>query len=179
MSERKCWEGWGNKFSRLFPHLWNSHISTLTWYEKGYLFYLSYFSSLPAVLCTFTHLPSPPSLTAPFIASPAPAPSTHLTYFHYFISSSHLSHFLSLQLSQQTFSDSLSCKLGCLSSLISKQVSLPRCLLHLPIQPTLGLNRACSLCVKNKSSSAHFRVKWDYLATAFISFLPPFLVPHS
>lgn len=81
--------------------------------------------------------------------------------------------------SQQTFSNSLSCKLGCLSSLISKHVSLPLCLLYLPIQPTLGLNQACSLCVKNKSSSAHFRVKWDYLAAAFIPFLPPFLGLHS
>lgn len=118
--------------------------------------------------------PPPPLLTAPFITSPAPAPSTHLTSFHYFISSSHLSHFLSLQLFQQTFSDSLSCKLGCLSSLISKQGSLPHYLLYLPThtRPEPG-------CVKNKSSSAPFRVKWDYLATAFISFLPLFLVLHS
>lgn len=86
---------------------------------------------------------------------------------------------LFLHPSQQTFSNSLSCKLGCLSSFISKHVSLPLCLLYLPIQPTLGLNQACSLCVKNKSSSAHFRVKWDYLAAAFIPFLPPFLVLHS
>lgn len=50
---------------------------------------------------------------------------------------------------------------------------------YLPIQPTIGLNQACSLCVKNKSSGPHFRVKCDYLTTAFISFLPPFLVPHS
>ena len=113
---------------------------------------------------------------------PAPAPSTHLTsfpLFHLLFLSLTLSLSLSLRLSQQTFSDSLSCKLGCLSSLISKHVSLPLRLLYLPIQPTLGLNWACSLCVKNKSSSAHFRVKWDYLATTFISFLPPFLALHS
>lgn len=138
--------------------------------------------------CFQPHSPTPPpthtnthfSLTAPFMTSSAPAPSTHLTSFHHFISSSYLLHFLSSHFSQQTLSNSLSCKLGCLSSLISKTGLSPSLLPHyLPIQPTLGLNQACSLCVKNKSSSAHFRVKWDYLTTAFISFLPPFLAPHS
>lgn len=85
-----------------------------------------------------------------------------------------ISRSLSLYLSQQTFSNPLSCKLGCLSSLISKQVYLPCCSLYLPIQPTLSLNRACSWCVRKKGSSANFRVKCDYLATTFISFLSPF-----
>lgn len=81
-----------------------------------------------------------------------------------------LSRSLFLHLSQQTFSNSLSCKLGPLSSLILRQVCLPRSSLYLPIQPTLVLKRACSPCVRNKSRSVHFRVKWDYSAAAFISF---------
>lgn len=78
---------------------------------------------------------------------------------------------LFLHLSQQTFSNSLSCKLGPLSSLISRQVCLPRSSLYLPIQPTLILKQACLPYVRNKSGSVHFRVKWDYSAAAFISFL--------
>lgn len=140
--------------------------SISAWKRKSY----SQHHYLPT--CFHTHF----SLTAPFMTSSAPAPSTHLTSFHHFISSSYLLHFLSPHFSQQTLSNSLSCKLGCLSSLISKTGLSPSLLpRYLPIQPTLGLNQACSLCVKNKSSSAHFRVKWDYLTTAFISFLPPFL----
>lgn len=173
--------------SRLFPHLWNSLTSSLPPFwgtdvrgkKELRLLPPSFFSYVLDFLPFYVHRPTCHHHPFPL---PAPAPSTHLTsfpLFHLLYLSLTLSLSLSLRLSQQTFSDSLSCKLGCLSSLISKHVSLPLRLLYLPIQPTLGLNWACSLCVKNKSSSAHFRVKWDYLATAFISFLPLFLVLHS
>lgn len=95
------------------------------------------FLSSPSLMYScFCQLQSAPVITQP-------APSIHSTPLHSFISSSHFSPFVSLFLhpSQQTFSDSLSCKLGCLSSLISKHVCLPPCLPYLLIQPTLCLNR--------------------------------------
>jgi len=114
-------------------------------------------------MCVKMATSPPPLLDLHLPYFPAPAPSIHMTSFHSFIS------LLSLS-SRQTFSDSLSRELGSLSSLISKQVSpyLPIASPRLPIQPTLGSSRACSLRVENKSSGAHFRVQCDYSAAAFM-----------
>lgn len=125
--------------------------------------------SLSAVLCTFILLASPPVFICTFHNLASTCSHLPPDFFPLFnLLSPSLSP--SLHPSQQTFSNSLSCKLGLLSSLISKQVRLPHSSLYLPIQPTLILKRACSPCVRNKSRRVHFRVKWDYSAAAFISF---------
>lgn len=135
--------------------------------EAKVLFSFSYFHSLLATLCTLRLLALPPVLIFHNLASTCShLPPDFFPLFNLLFPS--LS--LSLHLSQQTFSNSLSCKLGLLSSLISRQVRLPHSSLYLPIQPTLILKRACSPCVRNKSRSVHFRVKWDYSAATFISF---------
>lgn len=99
--------------------------------EMGYLAFLScFFSSLPAIIPTFSHL----SLTAPRAATPATAPYARLTFYYFIPTSSHF--FFPLSLSADI---SLRCKPGCLSSLISKQAPIPQRSLYLPIQPTLSL----------------------------------------
>lgn len=100
--------------------------------------------------------------------------SVHSTSLHSFISFSSLCISLLLLLSQQTFSNSLSCKLGCLSSLISKHVCLLPCLLYLPIQPTLGSNGPAR-CESRIKAATHVselnRIIWHPLLS---SFLPAF-----
>lgn len=125
------------------------------------LSFLSSFSSIAAIFHTLTHLP-PSLLTVLVTTLPVTAPSSHWTTLPCCLLSAVsspliFSHTIFSQSvhSRKTFSDSLSCKLGCLSSLISKNVSLPLLLLYLPIQPTLSLNQASSLCVKNTKTAVH------------------------
>lgn len=121
-----------NIHSRLVPSsLEFTHFgSNVRWNRLPRLPFMFFFLSfsLLAIIPTFSHL----SLTAPRAATPAPAPPRPFDFllFHpYFFT-------LFFSLSADI---SLSCKLGCLSSLISKQAPIPQRSLYLPIQPTLGL----------------------------------------